>query len=98
MQHPREALAKYTHALTLAPNSLLARFRKARVQMHLAQYGHARIELEQLKDMAPEDANVHYLLGRCYKAVGARSEAVRAFTIAMNLDAKVSGHPLLLSI
>lgn len=89
MQHPREALAKYTHALSLAPGSLLARFRKARVLMQLSQYEFARAELEQLKDLAPEEANVFFLLGKCYKGLGIRNEAVKAFTIAMNLDAKV---------
>jgi len=60
--------------------------------MQLSEYQAARSELEQLKDLAPEEANVFFLLGKCYKGLGVRSEAVKAFTIAMNLDAKAAAH------
>lgn len=89
MRHPREALAHYTHALTLSPNSALARFKKARVLMALRMHQEALVELEQLKDLAPEEANVFFLLGKCYKSLGDRGASVKAFTTALNLDAKV---------
>jgi len=47
-------------------------------------------ELEQLRDMAPDESNVHFMLGRVYKQLGNKSEALRHYTIAMNLDPKVS--------
>lgn len=89
MRHPREALAQYAHALSLSPNSALARFKKARVLMSLRHYNEALSELEILKDVAPEEANVFFLLGKCYKGLGDRAGAVKAFTTALNLDAKV---------
>jgi len=47
-------------------------------------------ELKQLRDMAPDESNVHFMLGRVYKQLGNKSEALRHYTIAMNLDPKVS--------
>lgn len=80
---------QYTHALTLSPFSALARFKQARVLMTLRLYPDALLELETLKNLAPEEANVFFLLGKCYKGLGQRAAAVRAFTTALNLDAKV---------
>lgn len=88
---------QYTHALTLSPTSALARFKKARVLMTLRLYPDALTELETLKNLAPEEANVFFLLGKCYKGLGQRAAAVRAFTTALNLDAKVCFPPLVLS-
>lgn len=58
--------------------------------MTLRLYPDALTELETLKNLAPEEANVFFLLGKCYKGLGQRASAVRAFTTALNLDAKVS--------
>lgn len=82
-------MAQYSHALALSPNSALARFKKARVLMTLRMHTDALEELEILKDLAPEEANVFFLLGKCYKGLGMRGASVKAFTTALNLDAKV---------
>jgi anaphase-promoting complex subunit 3 len=87
--HPKAALTQYSHALNLAPNSALARFKKARVLMGLKHYADALVELEVLKNLAPEEANVFFLLGKCFKGLGRRADSVRTFTTALNLDAKV---------
>lgn len=87
--HPKAALTQYSHALSLAPNSALARFKKARVLMGLKHYADALVELEVLKNLAPEEANVFFLLGKCFKGLGRRADSVRTFTTALNLDAKV---------
>lgn len=91
LRNRRGALANYSKALELSPTSALARFKKARVLMHLRNFDQALMELEVLKDQAPDEANVWFLLGKCYKGLGDKSEALRAFTSAMNLDTKVSG-------
>lgn len=83
------ALANYDKALELAPLSALARFKKARVLMHMREYNMALRELQTLQGQAPDEANVHFLLGRCWKGLGNRSEALRSFTQALNLDVKV---------
>jgi tetratricopeptide (TPR) repeat protein len=83
------ALVQYDEACELDPRSTKARFAKARVLLVLHRPKEAFIELDLLKNMEPDDAKVHYLLGRVYKALGERTAALRHFTIAMNLDPKV---------
>lgn len=46
--------------------------------------------MEVLKNLAAEEANVWFLLGKCYKGLGQRAASVRAYTTALNLDPKVS--------
>ncbi|KAF4547403.1 Tetratricopeptide repeat-like protein [Elsinoe fawcettii] len=90
MKHRREALVQYTHAIQLCPTSAMGRFRKARTLMTLKMYPDALEELTELVDIAPEEANVWFMLGKCHKALRNRSEAVRCFTYALNLDAKAT--------
>ncbi len=42
-----------------------------------------------LKDLAPDEARVHFLLGKLYKSLNNKNLAVRHFTIALSLDPKV---------
>jgi anaphase-promoting complex subunit 3 len=42
-----------------------------------------------LKDLAPDEASVHFLLGKLYKTLGDKNTAVHHFTIALSLDPKV---------
>jgi tetratricopeptide (TPR) repeat protein len=90
LRNRQAALANYSKALELAPGSALARFKKARVLMHLRCYDEALLELEVLRGVAGEEANVWFLLGKCYKGLGMRGEGVGAFTRAVGLDVKVS--------
>jgi anaphase-promoting complex subunit 3 len=83
------ALDCYSRALELAPHSALARFKKSRVLMHMRQFELALQELLVLRDLAPDEANVWFLLGKCWKGLGEKGEALRAFTTALNLDVKV---------
>lgn len=50
----------------------------------------ALAELKELVNMVPDESNVHFMLGRVYKILHDKSNAVKCFTIAMNLDPKVS--------
>ncbi|KAK3117893.1 anaphase-promoting complex subunit cdc27 [Teratosphaeriaceae sp. CCFEE 6253] len=89
--HDRKAaLANYTKALEISPASALARFKKARVLMHMRYFAEALAELELLREQAPDEANVWFLLGKCYKGLGEKSEALRALTTALNLDVKAA--------
>jgi anaphase-promoting complex subunit 3 len=88
LKQPEPALGMYTRACTLAPNSAPSRFKKARCLMGLGRPREALSELQVLKDVAPDEANVHFLLGRLYKTLRMRAEAVRSFTMALNLDPK----------
>ncbi|KAJ5542882.1 hypothetical protein N7535_005304 [Penicillium sp. DV-2018c] len=88
--NPQDALVHYGRASSLAPNSVLAKFRKARVLMRLHEYDLALTELKVLKDMAPDEANVHYLLGKLYKMLHDKASAIKHFTAALNLDPKAA--------
>ena len=85
--HP--ALTYYSLAAELDPRSASARFVKARALMRLGKPREALIELEELKNMAPDEATVHFMLGRLYKMMHEKALAIRHLTIALNLDPKV---------
>lgn len=90
LKNNKAALHNYQRALEISPTSALARFKKARVLMALRRFEMALVELEVLKEQAPDEANVWFLLGKCYKGMGSKSEALKALTTALNLDVKVS--------
>jgi anaphase-promoting complex subunit 3 len=85
-----QALELYTRSSALAPKSSLARYKKARALLALHQLDLALAELNQLKDIAPDEANVHFLLGKVYKMMHHKGNAIKHFTTALNLDPKVS--------
>ena len=86
----RPALVQYSKACELDPKSPLCRFKKARVLMALHEHQKALVELKVLKDIAPDEANVHFLLGKVYKVLRQKGSAIKHFTMALNLDPKVS--------
>ena len=92
MKNPRAALLQYSRACELSEKGALCRFKKARVLMTLQEPERALMELRVLKDILPEEANVHFLLGRAYKQLRQKANAIRHFTMAMNLDPKVKFH------
>ena len=77
LKNPKAALVQYARSVELAPKSTLSRFKKARVLMTLGELGGALQDLRVLRDLAPDEANVHFLLGRCYKGLGQRGLAIR---------------------
>lgn len=93
LKQPEDALKFYSQACSLAPQNALSRFKKARCLMSLDRPKDALSELLILKTVVPDEANVHFLLGRLYKMQRMKGEAVRSFTMALNLDPKV-GHAI----
>lgn len=89
-KHVMQALQFFSKATELAPKAAQARFRKARALLAVGHLPLAQKELLVLKDLAPDDARVHFLLGKLYKAQNDKSQAVRHFTQALSLDPKVS--------
>jgi len=67
----------------------MARFKRAKVLVDLKKIPEAIVDLEALKDMAPDEALVHYQLARCYKIRRDKAGAIKHFTMAGNLDPKV---------
>lgn len=90
-KHVLHALQFFNKATELAPRAAQARFRKARALLAVGHLQAAQKELLILKDLAPDDARVHFLLGKLYKAQNDKGQAVRHFTQALSLDPKVSG-------
>ena len=90
-RRPDAALTAFHSAVALDPSSIMARFRRAQTLLKLGDTAASLKDLLLLKDRAPDDANIHFLLGRCYKRIGERANAVRCLTIAMNLDPKSHG-------
>ncbi|KAM5439520.1 anaphase-promoting complex subunit cdc27 [Microsporum ferrugineum] len=86
----KAALLQYSRASSLSPQSVLARLRKARTLLKLNEVNLAHIELKVLKDVAPDEPNVHYLLGKLYKMMQDKGNAIKHFTTALNLDPKAA--------
>lgn len=89
LKDPEQALQMYARACSLAPGNALSRFKKARCLMSLTRPREALAELLILRDVVPDEPNVWFLMGRLYKILRLKGEAVRAFTMALNLDPKV---------
>lgn len=85
------ALTYFNAAVTLDPRSIMARFRRAQTLLKLGDTDGCLKDLLILKDLAPDDPNIHFLLGRCYKKNRDRANAIKHLTIAMNLDPKSHG-------
>lgn len=84
------ALQYFTKAAELAPKAAQTRYKKARALLAIGQLQSAQRELMVLNDIAPDDARVHFLLGKLSKTLRDKKMAVRYFTIALSLDPKVS--------
>ncbi|EWC46968.1 hypothetical protein DRE_03730 [Drechslerella stenobrocha 248] len=86
----KQALVHYSKACDLAPTSALSKFRKARVLIGLGKLHLARDELVSIKDIAPDEANVHFMLARVYKLLHEKQLAIKHFTSALHLDPRAS--------
>ncbi|KAL8808105.1 MAG: hypothetical protein Q9223_001756 [Gallowayella weberi] len=92
LKNPRAALVQYTKASELTPPLPVARLRRARLLTKLKEPQAALEQLKLLKAMAPDESNVFFLLGQVYKMLRQKSEAIRNWTIAGNLDPKSQAH------
>ncbi|KAK3302533.1 uncharacterized protein B0T15DRAFT_308723 [Chaetomium strumarium] len=86
-----QALPYFTKAVELAPRAPEMRSKKAQALLVTGQLEEAKRELLILKDIAPNNAQVHFLLAKLAKTLGDKKTAVRHFTIALSLDPKASG-------
>ncbi|KFA67391.1 hypothetical protein S40285_00196 [Stachybotrys chlorohalonatus IBT 40285] len=82
------ALHAYSKAVELAPRAAQTRYKKARALLAVGQIEAAQKELMVLKDLAPDESTVHFLLGSLYKTMNEKQLAVRHYTIALALDPK----------
>lgn len=88
--HAARSLLYYNKAIELSPKSVQPRFKKARVLVDRGDCVPAKEELLILRDLAPDEAMVHFLLGTLYKLTNENKLALRHFTFALGLDPKAS--------
>ena len=63
----------------------LAKYEKASVLLSEDRLEDALEELERLKEVAPREASVFFLIGRIHKKLGAADAAMVAFSTALDL-------------
>lgn len=90
-ERKREALECYERACLLAPTSPAVRFKRVRMLMELRQFEAALRDLLLVRDMAPNEFNVHYLLGKLYGAMGDGPKMTKNLTLAQDLEPRAAG-------
>ncbi|KAK4705260.1 anaphase-promoting complex subunit 3, partial [Phenoliferia sp. Uapishka_3] len=86
----KEALELYERACTLAPESPIARFKRVKMLISLKQYQLAESDLLALKDRAPNEFNVYFLLGKLYKMLDRKAEMLKYFSLAQDLEPRTA--------
>ncbi|OCF36805.1 anaphase-promoting complex subunit 3 [Kwoniella heveanensis BCC8398] len=86
-----QAIHFYERAVAYAPNSPMVQFKRIRVLVALQRFDEAIALLEPLSREAPDEANIFFLLGKCYLRRDRRGEATVAFTTARELQPKLEG-------
>lgn len=85
---PDEALADLDKALAMCPALDDARLDRGRALLELHRNDEALPELLAAGKHAPEEANVHFLLARAYRALGRKEEAQAEMRTFSTLDEK----------
>lgn len=80
-----EALALLEQAIVADPKNPLPKFQRANVLMSEVRYHEALAELEELKELAPRESSVFFLMGRVYKRLDMLERAIHHFCIALDL-------------
>ncbi|WRT66427.1 uncharacterized protein IL334_003383 [Kwoniella shivajii] len=84
-----QAIHFYERAVHYAPKSPMVQFKRIRALVALQRFDEAISLLEPLSTQAPDEANIFFLLGKCYLRKDKRSEATIAFTTARELQPKL---------
>ncbi|WVR07101.1 hypothetical protein IAU60_004140 [Kwoniella sp. DSM 27419] len=86
-----QAIHFYERAVTYAPDSPMVQFKRIRALVALQRFDEAIALLEPLSREAPDEANIVFLLGKCYLRKDRRGDATIAFTTARDLQPKLEG-------
>lgn len=84
------AMKYYNKACEMSPDSILVRERKAGILLLKGDISGALVELALLRDLTPDRADVHILLGRLHAMNSNQGLALQSLTIAHSLDPLVS--------
>lgn len=82
------ALAEFETAANLDPKNPVPRFEKAKVLVAMNRLLDARRQLEHLRDSLPKEAEVHFELSRVCRRMGDTKSALRALSIALDIEPK----------
>jgi len=83
-----DALDVLNRAFKLEPNNPQSMFQRANVLISLNRYNEALTALHHVRDHAPREASVHYLIGKVCKRLGLIDDAMSNFMVALDLDHK----------
>ncbi|KII88979.1 hypothetical protein PLICRDRAFT_108812 [Plicaturopsis crispa FD-325 SS-3] len=82
------ALAIFNHAINIAPENALTRFRRAKINISLKHYPHAIADLEFLRDTCPDESNVIFQLAKAYRLVGDETKSAQLLAVARDISPK----------
>lgn len=85
------ALITLQRAVTMDSDNPLCRFHRASVLLRVGRAQEALADLQHLKDIAPRESLVYYLLGKVHNKLGNSHLALMHFSWATELDPKGSG-------
>lgn len=85
MQKNGEALTLLEQSIVADPKNPLPKYQKANVLMSEERYQDALEELEQLKEVAPRESGVYFLMGKIYKRLEMLERAIYHFCTALDL-------------
>ncbi|QDZ20960.1 cell division cycle protein 27-like protein [Chloropicon primus] len=80
-----EALELLDEAVTKDPHNAIAKYERAVVLFSIGHLLEALEELESLKDIAPREPNLFFLLGKTCKRLGRIDQAMAHFCVALDL-------------
>ena len=81
-----EALKCFTKAEFLDSKRLLTKYQKVTVFQALFRYHECLEVLDELAKLCPKEAPIHVTMGKIYKLMGRKAEALRAYNKALDLD------------
>ncbi|CEG48107.1 DNA-binding cell division cycle control protein [Plasmopara halstedii] len=83
-----DALVTLEHAADLQPLNPQARFQRANVLITLQRYHEALEELHIVKNFAPRESSVYFMMGKVAKKLGNIEEAMKFFCMALHFHPK----------
>ncbi|XP_050300558.1 cell division cycle protein 27 homolog [Anthonomus grandis grandis] len=87
-QQTEKALATFNKAIAANPKSPLSKFHRASVYFTMGRNEEALKELEELKELVPNESSIYYLIGKIHKKLGNTDLALQHFSRATALDPK----------
>ena len=85
LRKTEKAYISLQKAIQLDERNPLAKYEKASVLMSDERYSEALDELEQLREVAPREASVYFLMGRIFKKLEMPNRAMLNFSLALDL-------------